>query len=313
MWLIVFGVFQILIGCGCGLMAPFMMFMAMMPQPPGMPPGTPDVRMILPAAVFYLLLAVMFIWLGIGSVRCRRWAWTLTVVLSWLWLLMGIMGTAAFCFLMPKILASGPPTPQVPPAMFLVIQIMTGGLITCIYLVVPGAFVLAYHRASVWATCQARDPQIRWTDRCPMPVLALSILLAVGAASMPMALVYHAVTPFFGVLLSGAAGAAMILLWAVLSAWLAWGTYRLKMAAWWGTLLMWIAMAISGGLTFSRVNPLEMYEKMGFPAAQLEMMRKTGVADAIFGHISWWLLPVMAVMLGYLLYVRRYFLRGPGQ
>ena len=56
-----------------------------------------------------------------------------------------------------------------------------------------------------------------------------------------------------------------------------------------------------------------MYEKMGFSNAQLEMMRKTGVANAIFGHIWWIILPVAAVTIGYLLYVRRCFVGGDGQ
>ena len=46
--------------------------------------------------------------------------------------------------------------------------------------------------------------------------------------------------PLFGVFVSGAAGAAVILLLALVLAYLAWGTYRLRMAAWWGMLLLWI-------------------------------------------------------------------------
>ena len=34
------------------------------------------------------------------------------------------------------------------------------------------------------ATCLRRDPKARWTDRCPMPVLALSILTAWSAAGI---------------------------------------------------------------------------------------------------------------------------------
>ena len=128
-----------------------------------------------------------------------------------------------------------------PPQALVVIQIITGAVMACIYILLPALFLLFYHRESVRATCQRRDPQIRWTDRCPMPVLALSILHALSAAlCMPSMAVYGWVMPAFGVILSGAAGAAVILSLTLAMAYLAWGTYRLQMAAWWGTLLLCI-------------------------------------------------------------------------
>ena len=50
-----------------------------------------NMQTMMPAMVFYFLLAVAFIWLGIGLACARRWAWTLTVVLSWMWLLIGVV------------------------------------------------------------------------------------------------------------------------------------------------------------------------------------------------------------------------------
>jgi hypothetical protein len=60
-------------------------------------------------------------------------------------------------------------------------------------------------------------------------------------------------------------------------AYLAWGTYRLKMAAWWGTLLLWIVGGANGVVMFSQTDLMEMYEKMGTPAAQSEMMAEVGL------------------------------------
>ena len=97
-----------------------------------------------------------------------------------------------------------------------------------------------------------------------------------------------------------------MLLWMSALGYLAWGTYRLKMAAWWGTLLLMIAGFASSVVTFSRVNIVEMYARMGFPAAQLEMIRKLGLANMM----CWVLVPTGAVMVGYLLYVRRDFVRA---
>ena len=197
--LVVFGIFQILIGCFCLLMVPLMLLVATMPQP-GMPPGrAPTAAMMVPAAGFYLPSAVLAISLGVGSDPRRRSARTLTVVLSWLWLVMGWPAWRRGVFMMPRTLASMPQNVKLPPQGLVMIQAVTGGMLTCVYILLPLVYLLFYQRASVRATCEWRDPQVRWTDRCPMPVLAVSILLAFGLISMTPLVAYGFLMPFFGV------------------------------------------------------------------------------------------------------------------
>ena len=212
---------------------------ALSPIPPAARavPGQADVKTAAAPAVFYLVLAVVFIWLGIGSIRARRWAWALTVILSWLWLILGVFGTAGLALFGSGIRASMMQQGNISLQMATVIMVVTGAILGCMYFILPGLFLLFYQRASVRATCQWRDPKVRWTDRCPMPVLALSMLLAGCAMWMlPSAVAYRFVVPVFGVFLSGAAGAAVVLPLTFLWAWLAWRTYRLKIGAWWATL-----------------------------------------------------------------------------
>ena len=127
---------------------------------------------------------------------------------------------------------------------------------------------------------------------------------------MPSLVVYGCVIPLFGVFTSGATGAVVILLITLVLAYLAWGTYRLRVAAWWGTLLLWTAATLNVVVTFSRRNLMEMYEKMGMPADQLEMIRKTGIVESMSDWGPWMALLAGAFWVGYLLYVRRYFVRG---
>ena len=143
-----------------------------------------------------------------------------------------------------------------------------------------------------------------------MPVLALSIVMALSVVSMSSVVVGGCVMPLFGVFVSGAAGSAVILLMALVLAYLAWGAYRLRMAAWWGMLLLWIAGTLNMAVTFSRTSLTEMYEKMGMPAAQLEMMRKAGFDESMSRWGLWMGLVGGVAWLGYLLYVRRYFVRS---
>jgi hypothetical protein len=109
--------------------------------------------------------------------------------------------------------------------------IIGGAFLAFIYVLLPGVFLVLCHRESVRATCQRRDPKTRWTDRCPMPVLALSIMMALSVLSISSLVAYGCVMPLFGVFISGAVGAVVILLISLVLAYLVWGTYRLQMAA----------------------------------------------------------------------------------
>jgi hypothetical protein len=312
--LMVFGIFQILIGCLCGLMGLMMLAVPMLGPMAKPPQGQAmNTQMMIPGMVFYLALAVGFIWLGIGSIRARRWAWTLTVLLSWMWLIMGVAGFIMLVFVAgPAMRASMEQQAKMPPQALIIMQVVMGAFMACIYILLPALFLIFYQWASVRATCQRRDPQIRWTDRCPMPVLALSIFLALSVVSMPSAVIYAPVIPLFGVFLSGPAGAAVMLLITLVLVYLAWGTYRLHMPAWWGMLLLCLVGTLNMVVTFSRTDVMEMYEKMRLPAAQLEMIRKSGMIETMSRWMPWMGLVGGAVWLGYLLYVRRYFVRNVG-
>jgi hypothetical protein len=295
-----------------GLMMAVVSVLGQMATAAGAPQGEAiNARMMIPAIVLYFAMAVALIWLGVGSIRARRWAWTLTVVLSWMWLIMGVIAcVGVVLFAGPMMSAAmAQQQPKMPPQAIVIMQIITGAVVACIYILLPAVFLIFYHRESVRATCQRRDPQIRWTDRCPMPVLALSILHTSGVLCMPSTAAYGFLIPVFGVFLSGAAGAAVVLFLTLVLAYLAWGTYRLQMAAWWGTLLLWIVGTLNM-VAFPQTGLMEMYEKMGMPAAQLEMIRKSGMIEMMSRCMPWMGLVGGAVWLGYLLYVRRYFVRN---
>ena len=221
----------------------------------------------------------------------------------------GIFGMIFMAFFMSSMMSSIPQHDQanIPPGFhtaMMVISSLVGGMI---YLVMPGAFLLFYHRKAVWATCQRRDPKTRWTEACPLPVLALSLMLGYSAVFMPFQLIYGGgVAPFFGTLLSGVAGAAMILASAVIMAFLAWGAYKQKMAAWWGTLVFWAFWCVSASLTFSKVNLITLYEKMEMPPNQIEMIKKSGILDGNFMIVA--TVGGSVIALAFLLWVRRYFL-----
>ena len=310
--LMLFGIFQVLLGCLCGLMGLMMAVVAVLGPMPGAPQGAAaDARSVIPAAVIYLVLGVLFVCLGVGSIRARRWAWTLTVVLSWMWLVMGVISLLGFLLFAGSMMTSAmSQQANVPPEVLLVIRVMTGVILACIYILLPGVFLIFYQRESVRGTCLRRDPQPRWTDRCSMPVLALSLLMAFSAVSMSWTLVYGPVMPLCGSYVTGGAGAAVILLMTLAMAYFAWGAYRLQMAAWWGMLLFCILGSANMVVTFSRTGLMEMYEKAQIPEASLQMIKKSGMIETMSPWLPWMGIAGGLAWLGYLLYVRRYFLRN---
>ncbi len=302
--LIGFGILVVAIGCISALFAALTGLVAVV-----VPASrTPGLR-VLPGVLVYAVLAVVFIWLGIGSIKVRRWARALLLILSWFWLLMGIVSVPLMAVFMPKALAARPPGGQ-PMSAEVVRMFMAGALamMTVILILLPGLLVLFYRSPHVKATCEARDPVARWTDACPLPVLALSLMLAFGAVSMLiMAVPYHGVVPLFGRLVHGLPGGAILIAMAALWGYGARATYRLDPRGWWIVVIAFGVWTVSAILTFARVDPLEMYRMMGYSAQELAQLDQFG---GVFGRGMLLLMTASAVpWFGYLLFVKRYFRR----
>lgn len=309
--LVVFGILEIIMGAFCALMVPFMLIgmaasAALNKGPsPSMSAGT-----LIPSILFYILLAVWFIWMGIGSIKARRWARALLLVVSWFWLVSGLIGLIFVLVLLPDMYDQLGKSGQMPPQVVAVVKYMMIGFMTVFYVIIPGVLVLFYGSRHVKATCELRDPQVRWTDKCPVPVLAVSLMAGFWAACMPLMGFYGWAIPFFGYILGGMAGALVAFVSILLLAYVAWGAYRLNIKAWWCAMLLLIIWGVSTGITFSRVSLMEYYEKMNFPPQQLEIIKQFAFTQTsgIVLFCGLW----VAVALAYLLYTRRYFVPIPG-
>lgn len=271
----VYGLIQIAMGGFSALLAPLILFSVVLS-----PQSGTSMKQMVPAAGIYAALAITLIWLGIGSIRARRWARALTLVLAWMWLAVGVMSLLAMFVLMPKMAdigaAQGKP---IPPQLASIIYGVTLLTMSFMYLVLPGIFILFYGRSDVKATCDTMDPVIRWTDRCPLQVLSLSLLLGFAATSVVWSASYGFVTPFFGIIIKGIPGALYFLGISMLFGYLSWATYKLKKQAWWVTLVAIILLSLSTVTSFWRVSLMDLYREMELPTKQLEMMEKLGVLE----------------------------------
>jgi hypothetical protein len=307
--LMVFGILTLLLGCLAGLFVPLMLFGQMMAAKA---PNAPLANMaaILPVVVIYGCLAVALIWLGIGSIKARRWARALLLIFSWSWLVMGVFMTATMPFIMARVFASLPPDaktgqPAMPPAAITGMIVFMFLFYGVFFVGVPAVWTFFYNSRDVKATCEARDPVPRWTDACPLPVLGFCLWLLFAVPMMLlMPLTGHAVMPCFGVFVTGLPGGLLCLAVAIIWGTAAWRLYRLDVRGWWLILIAMVVFMASVLMTYAHHDIIEMYQLMGYPQAQIDQIQKMGLFTG--NHMTWLMSLTMLPFLGYLVFIKKY-------
>lgn len=297
--LIFFGAVAIGVGALCALLVP-LFFLAQFLMPPSA--SGLNVRTMVTAVASYSAMAVVFIWLGIGSILCRRWARTLLLILSWSWFLAGILMTGMLFWFAQVLFPADAPDP-------VIWVVMTIAAFVCIAL--PGVMGLFYQSTHVKATCDARDPAPNWTDKCPIPVLTNSLWLGLGSFWLVAStLTNQAVVPMFGYLLSGIPAELVLLISAAGGFYLAWRSYQMKISAWWGILAATALVSLSAAMTFSRIDLLDFYRKSGYSEQQVAQIGNLGFLTGRF--MVWSIIVFFFLFLVYLLWIKKYFSRPAG-
>ncbi|HPA17893.1 MAG TPA: hypothetical protein PLU30_09095 [Verrucomicrobiae bacterium] len=308
--MIVFGSLGVLAGCLCGLFCLFYLAMAAgLLGSAARPPFAAFVQVM----GFYGGAGVAFIWLGIGSIACLRWARALILAMAWLWLVSGAMGLAVL-FAMHgnfdqamaqafKDAGGGPP-----PGVVLAIKLVTLSVLTVIYVIIPAALLLFYGRQSVRLTCVARDPIPRWTDPVPMPALVTAVMLALFSAGLIVSAITPA-WPCFKWLLRGAPAHAAALAQATLFALAAWGAFRLRPWAWWLGLIMPLLMTLSFAVFMRKVGVASYID-----AFVLDPQQRKAIEGSPFmepGKLDWLMVTYPVLFTGFMLWVKRHFSGAP--
>jgi hypothetical protein len=293
--LVIFGALHILLGAAAVVLLLATAASAEMLARRG--PNAPQIG-IAESLLFYGVAAFYCFAAGIGSIRARRWARALAAAVSALWTIAGVFALAVLFIVLPHIMV------LIPPSQETTVRVTSVVFVVVAMILLPLVIALFYASRDTALTCDERDPATRWTDRVPVPVLALCIVLGFGAATMLINL-GKPVYVFFGYVMSGAPAALTVIAFAILFAVLTVQIYRLKESAWWVLLLLHVIAGTLAVVALARTNLAEVYRRMGMLTPQVEAMH----LEQITRSAALWAM-VVAGWIGYLwflLWLRRYF------
>jgi len=310
-WLIAFGVVEILIAAFSLLVLALQVFAVLSLHPESLPQQgslSPTAALAI-GAVFYGLIAALFLTVGVGSIRCENWARIAMLVVSGLWLGFGILGTLIVSLMLPTILRQQAGIPL--EGRHLVVT-MIFGVMGFFMIVMPAVFLIFYSRKSVKATCLRAEhvPASAGTEtsrgKTPVAVIVLAVWQGLGAlAVLAYPIVRAAVV--FGLVLRGPLALGVLLTNSVLSGYAAWSIYRRRFAGWAVALCMTVFWAASGVTTLARCDMLQLFREMGWSEQQLRIYRQFPQMLTIMWGAC---LVVFVVLLVFILYCKRYFSRA---
>lgn len=305
--LLVVGILFIIAGALCGCLTLMMPLALFAPPPPGAAPQR--VSTIIVGLLVYALLCAGLVTLGVGCVRKRRWVRPLIIVFAWIGLAAGIMGMIVWGVALPSMgaamRASLPPGAAAPPPGFYrtMIAVMTV-FFAFVYVIVPTALLLLFRPPEVQATLAHYDPNPRWTDAIPMPVLGLCVLLTIGA-TWPLTCAVQGWFFAFGALLSGPAARIVALLVAAVFAIAAWLAFRRRPAGWWMAMVLFTVVPLAWIVTLLRYDMMDVYRAMGMTDVELRAVGNMRMMNSPMMSAT---TAVIAVaLIAFTLGVRKYF------
>jgi hypothetical protein len=271
--LTLFGSLAILLGALALLLA---VAQSILPSVAPAATGDPDWRTTLAGLLLYTTIGALLVWLGVGSLRRRRWVPPLMRIVGWTWLIGGLIGLAMTWTMLDGLIALATAHGgELPAVVEMLVRVFLVGSVAGFGVALPALFVWVYSDRALARTCERHDLRRSWTERCPLPVLGLSVGLGLLALfTLPM--LTRPVVPLFGRLVVGWPGALLLLAGIAALGWLARSTYRLQPAGWWLTSLLLVLIGVSTAWTLARIDPAALYRAVGYPEEQLRMLDGSG-------------------------------------
>jgi hypothetical protein len=268
------------------------------------------------SAIFYGGLGLGVAGLGVGSILTKRWAWRLALSLGWLWVLLIGLSAVSYSFLIPQAMsqvgalssgAPGPSGPSVSPMGGSLGILMMGVVVTIVLLIylMPGAILIViYGMRSARVTCEHCDPNPRWTDAVPIPVLVLWLLFVVTAFGLvAFAPLYWGLIQIPGMPLRPPLATVAWALALPLLVFTARELGAMRLRGWWISVFLTILGSVVSVVWLSNYDIMQVYRDMNWPEEQLKSM------ETLMSGLDLWI-PAAAggsIMIGYVFWLKRFF------
>lgn len=249
----------------------------------------------------YYVIAAICIPIGIGHLKLRRWALTLTQLYIWFWLGAGILLAANLIALIPQTFNLELSQDQ------LITRLAIIGVFTFFSLILLPVLALWFYRnKKVSSLFWENDPYTYWTENFPFPLLALLLLYVIMIMVMHTAIFLQSLFPVFGQIIFGRQSVYLISLCILVLGILTVGIIRLKDWAWWGSLVYLTLLSVSSLISFSQHSFYEIIQMMSLPTFEKELLEELTLVHDFYlvGLVA---APLLAA-LGLLIYSKRYFI-----
>ena len=243
--------------------------------------------------VGYYLIAALFIPLGYGHLKVRRWARTLSLTLLWFWLVVGVPLIIVFFFILAG-------SKELSLAAALIAVVFLG----LSYLVFPGLLIRFYRSRNVKLTFETKDAKSYWIENLPIPILVLCSLYLFYIVVLHMLILFNGMFPVFGVFLFGFQGILLLDISIACLVCLIWGTLRLRMWAWWGSVVYLSLITFSMIQTLFQSSYSTILSGLEFPPREMEFLGGLPVQGYHFAALVG--IPLL-ITLGLIIYSKRYF------
>ncbi len=286
------GILLILSGIMAGCSTLMMPLALVIPQQPGQPKMTLSASHIVAAMLLYGAIAGALIWLGIGAVRKRRWSRPLILILATHWIILGAVSLVASIVMFPVTRDTLADIPNFPRE-FLGWMLAVGIAVSAVFMVgLPTLIFWLTRSEAADQTLRHFDPVERWTDRCPLKILGLSMTLYLAAALFGFSATYM-MFPIGGVLLKGMPAIVVSLAIAGVLALSGYRVYRCQLRGWWLGLAGIVVPALLMIPSMLRVPLADIYRSFGTPEEQIAaivehagLIRATSISFLILLAIS---------------------------
>jgi hypothetical protein len=248
----------------------------------------------------YYAIAALLIPVGIGHVQLRRWALTLTRLYCWFWLGAGISLIVNLVVLIPPALRLG-----LSRAVLMVRSAGIGVSSFSFLVLLPVLALWFYKSKKVSLLFEERDSNNYWTERFPFSLLAVLLLFVIIILVMHIAMFLQSMFPMFGQILLGRQAAYVNTACIVILGLLIYGTVRLRMWAWWGSLVFISLLTISSVMSFTRYSFYELINMLNFPAYEMGFLDKFKLFYDF--HLVGLLATPLLVALGLIIYSKKFF------